>query len=292
MMEIEEPPLEERSRLFYWIFKAIDEDYLLFLAITSQAQGKKKSDSIPYGMGKSTLALWISYLTYKRILERRGDDVESYEGKMRVWDIVFDNLFLIPYKLDRYVFRLGGKKPPITIYNRIPLVVWDDMQETVGTDQQFNPYLRKLAYRLTKARNWLHVLIGTMPMLDCLLSRYKNLFYMEVIIPRRGVFEFQRTVYVRRFDEWDRVRRIAWYESETQVEFPPLPIEIEHRYEKWLEKEHEELDRLRIEGYEKMLAEEAKVDDSKEKFEASVKEIHKKFDENVYFPYYKKKLEE
>jgi hypothetical protein len=137
---MEEIPIEEKSRLFYWIFKAIDEDYLLFLAITSQAQGKLKSDSIPYGMGKSTLALWISYMTYKRILERRGDDVESYEGKMRVWDIVFDNLFLIPYKLDRYVFRLGDKKPPLVIYNRIPLVVWDDMQETVGTDQQFNPY--------------------------------------------------------------------------------------------------------------------------------------------------------
>ncbi len=239
----------ENSPLTKWIFKAIDENYLIFIAITSQVQGKIKSDSLPFGPGKSTLELWLAYAIYKRILETHYKEIiDTYEQTNKVWDIVFENLFMQPKEIDQYVFR-GPKThpPPILVNDRIPLVLWDDVQETVGKDNMFDPYLKRLAFRFTKGRDWFNVLIGSMPMVEDLFVWYRRLFHMEIIIPTRGRFEFQRTVFARKFERWDDATPRAWYESESKAMFgyPPLPPEIQARYNKWVKEQHAKLDKKR-----------------------------------------------
>lgn len=247
-----------------WIFKAIDEDYLLFIGITSQSQGKIPVLGLPFGMGKSTLALWISFLIHKVLLGRTTTKLETYEETEKVWDCVFNNLFMQPAIIDQYVFR--GPDAPyepsiLTEDEAIPFIVWDDMQETVGKNNQYDPYLKALAFRLTKGRDWFKVLVGTMPMRDELFKWYRNLFHMELIVPRRGIFEFQRTLYTRKFVDWDKNIAQAWYESESKLfGFPPLPVNVERRYKKWIKKEQRVIDKARW----KLLKREETVEESVE----------------------------
>lgn len=244
------PSSFENSPVLQWMFKAIDEDKLLFIGITSQAQAKIPVEGFAFGMGKSTLALWLSYLVYKRLAQRQRWDVDSIEGTNKLWDVVFQNLFLRPQILDHYVF--GGPeapyKPPITIDydNSIPLVLWDDMEESVGKFNHASQYLQTLAARLKKGRDWFKILLGTFPMGDDLFKRYRFLFHMELIVPQRGIFEFQRTLYARKFSDWDRTLSQAWYESESRMYgFPPLPPHIWNRYKAWIKEEHAILDKQR-----------------------------------------------
>lgn len=243
------------SPLLQWIFKAIDEDYLLFIGVTSQAQGKMRAVGLPFGMGKSTLALWLNYYVYKILFDRLNRDTESYDGLMRIWDCVFENLFLEPRELDQYVFGPRPVEPPIVLEgDAIPIVAWDDMQETVGKHNRYDPYLKDLAFRFTKGREWVKVVVGTFPMLDALFKWYRVLFHMELIIPRRGTFEFQRTLYTRKFLDWEKTVATAWYESEgKRFGFPDLPPEVRRHYRRWVKKQHARIDEQRRKQYEQPL---------------------------------------
>ncbi|GAF90818.1 unnamed protein product, partial [marine sediment metagenome] len=49
----------------------------------------------------------------------------------------------------------------------IPIIGYDDMQETLGTDKAHSNYHRRLAWHMTGARKTKYkVLIGTMPRVD------------------------------------------------------------------------------------------------------------------------------
>ena len=236
----------EDSALMEWIVKANEKNYLIFFCITSQAQGKIPIEGISFGMGKSTLSLWISYLVYKYHLKKKGVNVTSIDGINQVWDIVFQNLFMRPRVYDQYIFRGPDAPHPPTILTKhgaIPVIVADDMQETVGKNNRFDPYLQALAMRLTKARDWVSVVVGTMPKKADLFKWYRDLFTMELIIPTRGTFEFQRTIYKKSFRDWDTVIAKGWYESEgKKFGFPPLPTVIERRYKKWVRAEQHIID--------------------------------------------------
>ena len=40
---------------------AINKNFLLVVLITSQTQGKLKTENLPFGVGKTTLMLWLMY---------------------------------------------------------------------------------------------------------------------------------------------------------------------------------------------------------------------------------------
>ena len=61
---------------------ALKNDFFFGILISSQSQGKKKSLNLPFGLGKTTLAMWISYVLH-------GQN----------WDSVFDGMFYYPSKL-------------------------------------------------------------------------------------------------------------------------------------------------------------------------------------------------
>jgi hypothetical protein len=237
--------LESSSPLMDWILRAVYEDYLVPIVVTSQTQGKIPSLGLPFGQGKSTFALWLSYMAYREVMKDKVD-VNSVEGVREVWRVVFENLFLLPEELDKYVFRHPEfRKPSVTVDGRIPLVVWDDMQETVGKRRRFDRYLNELADRLTKGREKVAVIVGTCPHLAMLMRPFREFFNIEVLIPQRGRFEVQKMHYVRRFDRWDDHQVRAWYQSESGFYTPTLPPDIQKAYDEWKEKEQAKLDARR-----------------------------------------------
>ena len=90
------------------------------------------------------------------------------------------------------------------------------------------------------------VLIGTCPKLEDLVKWFKEIFSnFEVITPTRGVYEFQKTSWTRRFDNWLSATPHAKYQSESAIAVN-LPPHIERKYDKWHDYEMEIIDRERF----------------------------------------------
>ena len=88
---------------------AIEHDYFIPILVSSQTQGKFKSLNLPFGMGKSSLSLWLSYLLHNQD-----------------WDAVFDHLYYYPSDVVRALIPMEEDSPKA----RIPCLVWDDVQAT------------------------------------------------------------------------------------------------------------------------------------------------------------------
>jgi len=195
---------------------AIHRDYLIGIVITSSAQGKMPSVGMDYGAGKSTLAMNMAELYY-------GD-----------WGRVFENMVYFPYHVELF-FR--------TRVGRTPILLWDDMQLTVGKDKAQDRYIRRLAYRLTTARPHLAVLIGTCPHLGTLHKSFREFFTFEVKVPERGRYEVQQLKRWSPFGDPLNVRVTMRYKGEAV--FGPLPPDVQMRYDAW----RAEMNGMYDEGY-------------------------------------------
>jgi len=169
--------LPEESMLWEYIGKAARGGRtakIIFIAITSQVEGKIKSEGLPYGQGKSI----FSAILGGQIFE------------------VFDNfLGLDPYKAVQenmgYTWEQHIKAVEEANERRKVCYILDDLQRIAGKSKSRDPYVQSWAEFFTTARPFFGVVIFTCPNLTDLAKCFRELVNFEIKIPKEGEYEVQ-----------------------------------------------------------------------------------------------------
>lgn len=192
-----------------YLLEAVQNDYLVTALITSYTQAKRKTKNLPFGLGKTTLAFWLSYYL---------------NGKN--WDLVFQRCAYNPYSL-------GKMLQPGT--ERKTCVLWDDVQATAPAEQGVPRPIRKLANFLSTERPEVACLLMTAPNMSLISSPIRRLILFEIIVSERGQYEVQKISYHKNFKAplIDLARLEYMEETAASEPFPPLPIDVMQRYNHW-----------------------------------------------------------
>jgi hypothetical protein len=192
-----------------YLNEAVKNDYLVTALITSYTQAKRKTKNLPFGLGKTTLAFWLSY----------------YLNKQN-WDMVFQRVAYNPYDLGKMLQPGSDRKT---------CVLWDDVQATAPAEQGVPRPIRKLANFLSTERPEVACLIMTAPNMSLISSPIRRLILFEIIVSERGQYEVQKISYHKNFKSPLIDYAKLDYLEETAVEepFPPLPPEVMARYNAW-----------------------------------------------------------
>jgi hypothetical protein len=206
------PEISE-SKLLDYINVCIHKNYMMWILITSGAQGKLPNPTFGYGAGKSTRGLeLLNKAVYAENWEKtKANTIGAY------WDI--------PQILNR-------PNPTLGVY-------WDDMQTTVGKDKQHNEEIRELAYYLTTVRPYCHVWIGSCPHRDLLQIDFRGLIDFEIICSVRGVYEVQQLKRRVDFEHPLNIKERMHYRGEGI--FLSLPAEIQSWYDTWRDEKNREI---------------------------------------------------
>jgi hypothetical protein len=195
---------------------AINKNFLLVVLITSQTQGKLKTENLPFGVGKTTLMLWLMYYM------NGGTAETAYEPNNPAWDTVFQKLCGNPY--DVVLLLEPGTK-------RTKAAGWDAVQMTAPAEQGVPKVIRKLSSYLSDTRPELACLIMTASNMNAISAPLRKLVVFEIIIAERGKYEIQKIKYHKNFEQpLQDLCRIEYLEEGT---YPKLPDEIADRYETW-----------------------------------------------------------
>lgn len=188
-----------------YIEDAIKHNYLICVLITSQTQGKRKSQNLPFGLGKSTLMLWLSYLI-------NGQN----------WDTVFENLCGNP--LDLITLLEPGRK-------RVRAATWDAVQMTAPAEQGVPKVIRKLSSYVSDTRPEMACLIMTASNMNAICAPLRKLVVFEIIIAERGEYEIQKIKYHKNYQQ--PLADLCSIEYLEEGTFPKLPDDVMERYEIW-----------------------------------------------------------
>lgn len=188
-----------------YVIDAIKHNFLLCILITSQTQGKRKSENLPFGLGKTTLALWLSYYM-------NGKD----------WEKVFS--YLCGNPADVANLLEPGRE-------RVNAAAWDAVQMTAPAEQGVPKVIRKLASYISDTRPEMACLIMTASNMNAICAPLRKLVVFEVIIAERGEYEIQKIKYHKNYQA--PLVDLCNLEYVEEGTFPPLPDDIQARYEKW-----------------------------------------------------------
>lgn len=195
---------------------AINHNFLLVVLITSQTQGKLKTENLPFGVGKTTLMLWLMYYMNGGIEENAQDPQNP------VWDIVFTKLCGNPYDIVKLL-------EPGT--ERTKAAGWDAVQMTAPAEQGVPKVIRKLSSYVSDTRPELACLIMTASNMNAISAPLRKLVVFEIIIANRGVYEIQKIKYHKNFDQpLQDLCKIDYLEEGT---YPKLPDWVQDKYESW-----------------------------------------------------------
>lgn len=202
-----------------YLNSAINNNFLLVVLITSQTQGKIKSENLPFGVGKTTLMLWLMYFM------NGGEFDNAFEENNPVWDIVFTKLCGNPY--DVVLLLEPGTE-------RTKAAGWDAVQMTAPAEQGVPKVIRKLSSYVSDTRPELACLIMTASNINAISAPLRKLVVFEIIIAERGVYEIQKIKYHKNFHQpLQDLCTIDYLEEGT---YPKLPHNVEVRYENWRKK--------------------------------------------------------
>lgn len=192
-----------------YFLEAINNDYLITVLVTSYTKAKVKTQNLPFGVGKTTLAFWLSYFM---------------NGKN--WDTVFDRCAYNPHSLGRML------EPGV---ERKQAVLWEDVQATAPAEQGVPKAIRRLANFLSTERPEIACLLMTAPNISMISSPLRKLVIFEVIVSARGHYEVQKISYHKNFkDPLHDLARLEYLEETVREEpFDPLPPEVLQRYTRW-----------------------------------------------------------
>jgi len=216
------------SELWRRLFQNIDEEYMEVFIVTSQASGALKSEGRQFGVGKSTLAIWIAYRAFAyaqgkvRIDWGRKTIVdESSEDEMvELMKHIIDNY--VVWTLDDFLSLIASADA------RIPAVLWDDVQLDCPAWSHIPKEKREKIERLSVARQMVANIILTAPAISEIAKPLRKYISWEVIVPRRGVYEIQFISKSRNFRNpyTDKARLLY----DTAGAFEPLPEEVMEYY--------------------------------------------------------------
>jgi hypothetical protein len=201
-------PHIERSLASY-LSDAIKNDYLITAIITSYTQAKRKTQNLPFGLGKTTLACWLSHLI-------NGKD----------WDTVFNQMVYNPYNLAKLLEPGSPRKL---------CVVWDDVQATAPAEVGVPKAIRKLANFISTERPEVACLIFTAPNINMISSPLRRLVNFEIIVSERGQYEVHKITYHKDFRRplIDRATFDYMEELSETEPFQPLPNDVLQKYQQW-----------------------------------------------------------
>jgi regulator of sigma D len=195
---------------------AIKHNFLLVILITSQTQGKRKSENLPFGLGKTTLMLWLMYYI------NGGTTETAHDPTNKVWDIVFQKLCGNPYDV-AMLLEPGSK--------RTNAAGWDAVQMTAPAAQGVPKVIRDLSSYVSDTRPELACLIMTASNMNAISAPLRKLVVFEIIIAERGEYEIQKIKYSKNFEQpMQDLCRLDYIEEGS---FPALPSPVMARYEEW-----------------------------------------------------------
>jgi len=192
---------------------AIHKNYMLWILVTSGAEGKISSMGWDFGAGKSTLALQYMNTT-------------CYAGN---WNRTKANTLYAYWQIKQVLDR-----PQPT-----NAVLIDDMPLTLGKHQQHNKEIQELAYYLTTVRPYVHVWFATASDRDKIQKDFREMFHFEIIVVRRGRYEIQQLKKWLNFRRPQKVRETLRYDCDGY--FPSLSPDIQTWYDKWRHKGNVEI---------------------------------------------------
>ncbi len=195
---------------------AIKHNFLLVIIITSQTQGKRKSENLPFGLGKTTLMLWLMYYM------NGGTTEKAYDPENKAWDIVFQKLCGNPY--DVVMLLEPGAK-------RTNAAGWDAVQMTAPAEQGVPKVIRQLASYVSDTRPELACLLMTASNINAISSPLRKLVVFEIIIAERGEYEIQKIKYNKNFEQ--PLQDLCKLDYVEEGSFTALPPKIMERYENW-----------------------------------------------------------
>lgn len=221
-------PTQSRLASIWWrMAENIDVDHLEIFLITSRAEGRERSDGRPFGVGKSTFAVWMAYRAWAYYKGLIGFDSETMElidetdeaTKIEIMKEIL-NKFLVFKLIDIYKRAVE--------YKFIPAIILDDVQKDCPKRQHIPDYQVKEIQELTRLRQRIANIIMTAPSMGSIAKPLRDLISWEIIIPRRGVYEIQY-VYQRRdfYNPTEDRGRLVYDSTGT---FEELPKEVTRSY--------------------------------------------------------------
>lgn len=206
-----------------YISLAIRFDYLICILITSASEGRQASLGIDYGVGKSTLMLYIMYVFV--------DKFGKCQTEQEKWDRIFSMLYAFPWELEQFYYTAPTRCPGEPIF-----IAVDDLQRSFGKDRSKDNYIRSLANRLTTARQQAPVFIASAPDIGEIAYPFRFKFNFEIKVPKRGEYEVQR---LKKWTDFQNpyVTRVTMPKTDWKPGvFPKLSDlnkEAEDRYKAW-----------------------------------------------------------
>ena len=156
---LDTPKPIKKLRLLDYINLALNKNYMLWILITSGAEGLEKSLGFDYGAGKSTEGLWLlcDSVYAGNWNKTRHATVGAYWEIKRILDECLTGCY------------------------------FDEIELTLGKHQQHNPEVRELAYYMKTVRPYTKIWIASAPHRDTLQKDFREMFHFEIIISERGI---------------------------------------------------------------------------------------------------------
>jgi len=157
---------------------------IIFIAITSQVEGKIKSEGLPYGQGKSIFAGILG----SEILQK----FDSFLG-IEPFKTVQSNM---GYTWDQHIKAVEDAN-----VRRKLFYAMDDLQRIAGKSKSRDPYVQSWAEFFTTARPFFGVVVVTCPSIGDLAKCFRELINFEIKIPKAGVYEVQ---FLKSYSDYSR----------------------------------------------------------------------------------------
>lgn len=222
----------------HYLREAIYNDYWIIALVTSHTQARVKTKQLPWGVGKTTFAMWTSYLvnhvpgTYDSLKPDFHNPNNLNDPVVRNnWSIVFDNMVYNIYDCASNFFNPSGV--------RRKLGIWDDVSATAPSQRGVPTAVYKFKGFATTARPEIACLLMTASNRNEISAPLRSLVLIEVIVAQRGIYEVQKVEFHKNFKNPERdIAKLSYME---EGEFPQLPNGIERRYEGWRKREKRRL---------------------------------------------------
>lgn len=200
------------------------DNYYFGVIVTSHTQAFIPSQQLPFGAGKTTFMMNLSAMmnspNFINIVT--SEEASEWTPSEEEWNLVFENMVYNP--VDLWKMMQPGSK-------RKKFVGWDGVAYTAPRIKGVPRFLVKLRGELTESRPEIAVLGMTASNRNDIAAPLRSLPSFEIIIPRRGIFEVQRTLHFKKFKDPEQdLGKLDYIEHGS---FPRLPEHIEVRYEKW-----------------------------------------------------------
>jgi hypothetical protein len=216
---------QKLSSIWLRVAENIDNDYLEMMLITSRSGGLLPTQGRSFGVGKSTLGLW---LTYRAHAYSQGV-VKMYEDRIEEPDLSEQVRVMKDVILNWTVWSLNDLSTKVMeAKGTIPAILWDDVQADCPAWQHVPPKIREQIEYMTMMRQRIANIIMTAPSISDIARPLRENITWELIVPQRGTYEVQFIAKRRDFYSPKEDRTRLWYE--TQGGFPPLPEEVDVLY--------------------------------------------------------------